>query len=333
MSLKVEKAGLLTTVQDLGRVGYQKVGVVVSGAMDTVAHRVANLLVGNEEGAATLEFTLLGPTLRFEADHLICMTGASFSSRINGKPAASWRPVWVKEGAVLEIGRAKNGARGYLALAGGIQVPESMNSASTYLRAGIGGLNGKALQEGALIPCGNAAFTGSSYLLKDRSDQEGFAQVNWYPAPELLPAYQENPTIRVVKGPEYDWFTSESQKAFWEQPFNLTSQSDRMGYRVEGPEIVLKEKRELLSTAVTFGTIQVPAQGNPIVLMADHQTTGGYPRIAQVISADLPILAQTLPGKQIKFQEVSLEEAYQLYFRQEQNIEQIKRAISVKLIR
>jgi antagonist of KipI len=333
MSLKVEKPGLLTTVQDLGRWGYQQEGVIVSGAMDAVAHRTANLLVGNSEAAATLEFTVLGPSLRFEQDHLVSITGAAFSPRINGQEVACNRPVLVRKGALLEIGAAKNGCRGYLAVAGGIQVPLVMGSASTYLKAGIGGLYGKALSEGETAPCLSLSSTDFPYLeeLQQDAQENCYAQALWCTAPSALPMKGENPIIRVMKGPEYDWFSQESQRTFWDQPFKVTAQSDRMGYRLEGPVLALIQERELLSRAVTFGTVQVPAQGNPIVLLADHQTTGGYPRIAQVITSDFSALAQVCPGQQITFQEVSLAEAQALHWEQEQHLARLKSAIALKL--
>jgi antagonist of KipI len=333
MSLEVEKPGLLTTVQDLGRWGFQQEGVLVSGAMDAVAHRTANLLVGNPEAAATLEFTVLGPSLRFEQDHLISITGGAFSPRVNGQEIDCNRPVLVRKGALLEIGAAKNGCRGYLAVAGGIQAPLVMGSASTYLKAGIGGLHGKALSEGETVPCLSLSSTDFHYLevLQKGAQEDCYAQALWYTTPAAVPMKAKTPIIRVMKGPEYDWFSQESQRAFWEQPFKITAQSDRMGYRLEGPVLVLTRERELLSTAVTFGTVQVPAQGNPIVLLADHQTTGGYPRIAQVITADFSALAQVCPGQQITFQEVTLAEAQALYWEQEQHLARLKSAIALKL--
>ncbi|AKQ45169.1 KipI antagonist [Rufibacter radiotolerans] len=333
MSLRVEKPGLLTTVQDLGRWGFQQEGVIVSGAMDALAHRTANLLVGNQESAATLEFTLLGPSLRFEQDHLISLTGAAFTPKINGKTIACNRIVLVRKGALLEIGAAKKGCRGYLAVAGGLQVPLVMGSASTYLKAGIGGLNGKALMEGEVVPCLSLPSTEFPYLevLQKAAQKSSYAQAFWYPSPMALSKKQENQVIRVMKGPEYDWFTPGSQNAFWTQPFKVTAQSDRMGYRLEGPVLGLVQERELLSTAVTFGTVQVPAQGNPIVLLADHQTTGGYPRIAQVITADFPALAQLPPGQKIQWQEVTVGEAQTLFLEQEQHLARLKTSIALKL--
>ncbi|WP_205502372.1 5-oxoprolinase subunit C family protein [Rufibacter psychrotolerans] len=329
MSLRVEKAGLLTTVQDLGRWGYQQQGVIVGGAMDPVAHRVANWLVGNAQEAATLEFTMLGPSLRFAADHLIALTGGSFAAQINGKAVPAWRPLLVRKGALLEVGRARQGARGYLAVAGGIQVPLVLGSASTYLRAGIGGLKGAPLQEQAMVPCpgsSNPEFPPLGW----ETGHQNLERTTWFVRPAWYQGFRQELVIRVLQGPEYGWFFRESQRAFWQQPFQVTPQSDRMGYRLAGPALGLAEPRELLSTAVTFGTVQVPPQGNPIVLMADHQTTGGYPRIGQVIRADLAALAQVLPGQRIRFQEVTLEEAYRLLYEQERHLAQLKSALSLK---
>jgi antagonist of KipI len=329
VGFKVEKPGLLTTVQDLGRTGYRQEGVLVSGAIDAMAHSIANLLVGNPESAPTLEFTLIGPSLRIETDLVFAITGGNFTVQINGTSVSTWRSIAVKKGALLEIKASKSGCRGYLAVAGGMNVPLVLGSSSTYLRANLGGFEGRALQAGDEITYHAPAST-HLLLAELQMSSSAFVQAKWYPSPEMLPQYQNEPVIRMLKGPEYEWFTPESQEAFWEQSFSVTTQADRMGYRLTGPALTLKSPKELLSTAVTFGTVQVPAQGQPIVLMADHQTTGGYPRIAQVITADLPILAQVQPGQQLRFQEISLAEAYQLYFRQEQKMNQLKTTIALK---
>jgi antagonist of KipI len=333
MSLSILKPGLLTTVQDLGRYGYQKDGILVSGAMDAVALRVANLLVGNEEGAAGLEITLLGPQIRFEADHLIALTGAHLSPTLNGQPVRMNRPVWVSAGTVLAFGAPVAGSRAYLALAGGIAVPPVLGSRSTYLRAGFGGLHGRALVAGDALTCASSGTTGQKLvedLAKDAA-AVGWAEAQWTPGPELCPKPGRHLTIRAIRGPEYDAFSSESQQDFWQQPFTITTEADRMGYRLQGPHLECLAATELLSSAVTFGTVQVPAGGQPIVLMADHQTTGGYPRIAQVITADFSGLAQVAPGQRIHFQEVTLAEAQALYLAQERQLRALKSAVSFKV--
>lgn len=332
MSLEVLKPGLLTTVQDTGRYGFQKDGIIVGGAMDTFALRVANLLAGNPQQQAVLEMTLLGPTIRFTEDHLMALTGADLSPTIDGEPVRMWRPIFVRRGSVLAFGEPKAGCRAYLAVSGGFAIPQVMGSYATYLRAGIGGYQGRALQAGDLIPCQDATREGLE-LLKEAGSMKAthsYTYTNWTPDPQLYPDYQANPVIRVIKGPEYELFSYVAKGRIWSERFQVSSKSDRMGYRLQGVTIALAEPADLISTAVTFGTVQVPPEGQPIILMADHQTTGGYPRIAQVISADLPILAQVVPGQTLSLQEVTLEEAHQLYIRQEQHIEQLQRAIQLK---
>lgn len=334
MSLKILSPGLLTTVQDLGRIGYQKEGIIMSGAMDALALRVANLLVGNEEGAAGLEITLLGPKIQFEAGHLIALTGADLAPTINGQPIKMNRPTFVRQGCVLKFAPQDSGCRVYLAVAGGIEVPQVLGSFSTYLRAGIGGWQGRALQAGDVLPCSAPAEATKEFWQKltAATPTKTWAQTTWSPGPALYPAPHSNPVIRAVKGPEYDLFSAASQHDFWQQEFVVTPASDRMGYRLRGTggALALTQPAELLSSAVPFGTVQVPADGNPIVLLADHQTTGGYPRIAQVITADFSQLAQVPPGGKFRFQEVSLAEAQQLFCQQELNIKQLKQALRLK---
>lgn len=333
MGINVLKPGLLTTIQDTGRYGYQKEGIMVSGAMDKIAIRAANLLTGNEQNLPALEITLLGPTLYFEADYLIAITGADLSPSINGAPVKLWRPTLVKQGSTLAFGAPRRGCRSYMAVAGGFDVPKVMGSYATYLRAGLGGFKGRALQTGDKLTCSKPGDNSELYWqqLHESISKNNYTQTTWAPAPELYPSYEDSPVIRAVKGPEYELFTTGSHDYLWTEKFMVTTTSDRMGYRLQGMPLSLTENKELLSTAVTFGTVQVPAQGQPIVLMADHQTTGGYPRIAQVITADLSLLAQVQPGKFISFEEVTLEKAQQLYIEQEQKIEQLEWAIRFKI--
>lgn len=333
MRITVQKPGLLTTVQDLGRYGYQRQGVVVSGAMDKAALRIANLLVGNLERAAALEVTQIGPALHFEQDTLITLGGAELSATIQEQPVRLWRPVLVKAGSSLHFGKPVQGSRTYVAVAGGIDVPELMGSRSTYLRAGIGGFQGRALQTSDAIPLGEPGETALlllSELLLQAKKETAFTEAAWSPDPELLPVYQEHPELRVMRGPEFNLFSENSREYIWSEKFKVTPHSDRMGCTLQGQMLALEQPHELLSAAVYFGTVQVPPQGNPIILQADCQTTGGYPRIAQVITADLPQLAQVQTGKTIRFKEVSLEEAQQAFLLQEQQIRAIKQAIHMK---
>ena len=332
MSLRILKPGLLTTVQDLGRHGYQKDGVVVSGAMDATALRVANLLVGNAQDAAGLEITLLGPTIRFEADHLLAVTGAHLSPTLNGQSVGMNRLVLARAGTVLAFGAPVAGSRAYLAVSGGVALAPVLGSRATYLRAGFGGLRGRALLAGDFIPSDGPTAAGQR-LMEDLAatvSSGTWAQARWTPGPELAPKPRPNPIVRVVRGPEYNDFSAEAKRAFWQQPFTVSTEADRMGYRLQGPALERPGGAELLSSAVTFGTVQVPAGGQPIVLMADHQTTGGYPRIAQVISVDFSALAQAAPGQSIRFHEVSLVEAQALYLAQERQLRALKRGIDLR---
>ena len=333
MSLLILRPGLLTSVQDLGRHGYQKDGIPVSGAMDATALRVANLLVGNAENTAGLEITLRGPSIRFGADHLIALTGADLSPTLNGQPVGHYRPVKVAAGTELAFGAPRSGSRAYLAVSGGLGIAPVLGSGATALRLGFGGWHGRALQAGDSLPCPGPTTAGQALRQQPayRTPGAGWAQASWTPGPELSASLRAQPVIRALRGTEYAQFSPDSQRDFWEQPFTVTPEADRMGYRLRGPELVRHTEGELLSSAVTFGTVQMPASGQAIVLMADHQTTGGYPRIAQVITADFSVLAQARPGQALRFQEVSLVEAQALYLAQQRQLLALRRSIEVKI--
>jgi len=325
MSLRVLRAGMLTTVQDLGRTGFQQYGVIVSGVMDPLSLRIANLLVGNPQQAAGLEITLMGPTLLFEQDALIAITGADLSPRINQLVVPAWRPVWVRAGSQLDFGAAVFGCRVCLAVAGGIDVPLVMNSRSTCLSAQLGGYRGRSLLIDDSLPVGFAspqAIQRIRQLAEALSDQS-MSSVTWFAGMDLA-NYANEPTIRVIPGSQYDWFTAASQKTFLNETFCISPQSDRMGFRLSGPLLHQQKPRELLSEAVTFGTIQVPADGHPIILMADRPTTGGYAKIAQVIAVDLPVLAQMKPGSKVRFQAITLEAARQEFRSREVQIDRLR---------
>ncbi|GAX91544.1 biotin-dependent carboxyltransferase family protein [Effusibacillus lacus] len=332
MSLKVIRPGLLTSIQDLGRFGLQKHGVIVSGAMDPFALRTANLLVGNEEGEGALEITMMGPSLLFEKDSLISICGASLSPKINGHPVAEWRPVYVKQGSVLQFGTPVAGCRAYLAVAGGFDIPKVMGSCSTYLRAGIGGLQGRALKEGDVLNLRPPSEQAKRRIrqLSEAAGTLGFSSSEWTISTDILPAYGKDPVIRVIRGGQFELFSADSREQIFASEFQVTPQSDRMGYRLTGPKLSLSEPMELISEAVAAGTVQVPPEGNPIVLLADRQTTGGYPKIAQVITVDLPIIAQVKPGEKVRFQEVSIDEAQELYRLREMEIHLLKQGIALR---
>jgi antagonist of KipI len=325
VSLRVIKPGLLTSIQDLGRKGFQQHGVIVSGAMDTYSLRIANMLVGNKEGEAALEITLMGPTLKIEKNCLIAITGGNLSPTIDSQTVPMWKPVYVKKGTILRFEGCKSGCRSYLSVAGGYAISTVMNSKSTYLRGEIGGYKGRALKVDDVVD-----FNVTSTILNNREFKEAFTAPKWFVNDkEFMPSRM--PAIRFIDGSQSDYFTDSSKVSFTENLFKVSNQSDRMGYRISGPLLELNEKRELLSEAVTNGSVQVPPDGNPIILLADSQTTGGYPKIAQVITADLPMIAQIKPGESIQFSRVTLKEAEQLFLQKEQQLNELKVSISLAL--
>jgi antagonist of KipI len=332
MSLFIEKSGLLTTVQDLGRYGLQKYGVIVSGAMDPFALRAANILVGNQENAAGLEITMMGPEIIWESSSLIAICGGDLSATINGVDIPLWRSIYILKGSRLQFGRITKGCRTYLAVAGGLDVPIDMNSRSTYLRAGLGGYSGRALQEGDRISLlsPNPLNRGLMNQLEYQFVENSFAISPWSVSYDLLPAYDAQPLIQVTTGTEFSLFDEESLSCFFNELYQVLPQSDRMGYRLSGSELKLTKPSEMISASVTFGTIQVPSDGKPIVLMADRQTTGGYPKIAQVISSDLPLLAQVNLNGKVRFQLVSLKEAQNQYIKREMNMKILQKAILIQ---
>ncbi|MFF2752753.1 biotin-dependent carboxyltransferase family protein [Psychrobacillus sp. NPDC058041] len=326
MSVRVLNSGLLTTIQDIGRFGSQKYGVIVSGAMDIYSLRLANLLVGNRENEAALEITLYGATLQFDEDTVVAITGGDFLTTIDGIIVPIWRPVLIKKKSILKFNSAIKGCRAYVAIAGGVNIPEIMGSKSTYLRAKLGGFDGRALQKGDILPIGDRNKLNNEIKKYIETNT-----ISWSINLNELISFKSDQTIRVLKGTEFDRFDKESQKTFFEHPYSVTLQSDRMGYRLEGTPISLSNNFDLISEGVTFGTIQIPPNGQPIILMADRQTTGGYPKIGQVITADLPSLAQLQPRAIIRFKEITLEEAENILFQNEQIINRIKTSIYFKM--
>ena len=327
MTIRVVKPGALSTLQDLGRYGYQRYGVIVDGAMDEWAHRLANLLVGNPESEATLEITMIGPTLAFDEAAVIAICGADLSPRIGGREVPMDRPVRLRAGSVLEFGRRRSGCRAYLAVSGGYAVAPVMDSKSTYLRGGFGGFDGRALRKGDTIAIGSA-----SGVANDPKRVDGDAPFGLLPSPPAARSRSIGAEVsaRVVAGAQWPVFSDEAQRAFVTTAFTLTSNSDRMGYRLEGTKLATREPIEMISEGVSFGTIQVPPDGNPIILMADCQTTGGYPKIAHAASVDLPMLAQMMPGQTIRFELISLDAAQALYLASERELRGI-RAAAIRL--
>lgn len=294
--VKVVAPGLLTTVQDGGRPGFQQSGIGVSGVMDRYSQRCANLLVGNAPDEAVLEATLLGPTLEFRGESVIAVTGGMTQPQLNGKPMAMWQSVRVKQGDILSFVMLQKGCRLYFAFAGGIDIPVAMGSKSTNLKARIGGLDGRALRKGDELKL-NAAGVDVSKLPLCRLPQEF--------VPELCSELE----LRVVLGPQDDAFTRQGLDTFLSSIYTVTQDSDRMGSRLEGKAIAHRQGSDIISDGIVMGAVQVPGNGQPIILLADRQTTGGYTKIATVITADLPKLGQARPGDQIRFREISVQEA------------------------
>lgn len=326
--ITVSKPGLHDTIQDLGRFGYQKFGVVAGGVMDPYSHRIANMLVGNEETAATLEMTLVGPRFLFMEDALIAICGGNLEPTIGDISVPMWKPVFIRKGSELRFGAAKAGTRAYLAVAGGFDVPVVLGSRSTYVKAGLGGLEGRALRKGDVLKVARA----SRVEIKRETITSGalFQAADWQIAQELLPNLSNHYEIRVMRGKQYELFDEMSQHRFWNEPFTVSSQSDRMGYRINGPKLQLKEPMEMISEAVTYGSIQVPSDGNPIILAADRQTTGGYPKIGQLSSIDYAKLAQAKAGDRLSFKEVTIEESQRLIAKQEKSLKELRAAIQDK---
>jgi len=313
MSVRVIRAGLLTSLQDLGRYGLQHLGIVPCGAMDPVAHRIANALVGNPEPAATLECTVLGPELLFGRDSLVALYGAAFEARTLGEPFPRSRPVLLRAGTVLRIGAASRGARAYLAIAGGFRVPEVLGSFSTYIPAGFGGLAGRALRAGDVIPGASdlgevSAARFARVAAQGCREVAGVRTVRWS-APDLTVSFGGGIAVRAMEGRHYAQFDAASKEAFFGETWRVSPDSNRMGYRLKGPALARSRAVEILSEPTCLGTVQVPNDGTPIALMADHQTTGGYPKIAEIASADIPALAQLAPGGQLRFVRCTVAEA------------------------
>ncbi|QGN37243.1 5-oxoprolinase subunit PxpC [Klebsiella oxytoca] len=301
--LKIIRAGMYTSVQDGGREGLRQLGISRCGAMDKPALVTANLLVGNGANAAALEITLGQVDIQFERSGWFALTGAACEAKLDGEPVwVGWRMA-VKAGQHLVLRNPQHGVRSYLAVAGGIAVPKVLGSRSTDLKVGIGGLEGRRLQDGDRLKLGKVD--------KQFSGPRGVKQ---------LPVGNR---IRALPGPEYHEFDSVSQDAFWRSPWQLSPQSNRMGYRLQGQPLKRTTDREMLSHGLLPGVVQVPHNGQPIVLMNDAQTTGGYPRIATIIEADMYQLAQIPLGQPIHFVPCSLEEALKARTDRERYFEQL----------
>jgi antagonist of KipI len=302
--IEVRSPGLLTTVQDLGREGFGPMGVSASGAADPVALRIGNRLVGNAEGAAGLEMTLIGGTFAFPERTVVALSGSDFGATLDDKCIEMWSSVEVRAGQTLRFGPTRSGARCYLCVRGGIDVKLFLDSASTHLLSGLGGFAGRALRKGDVL---KISAVGGSFRTFRKATVAARARAHL--APRKI--------LRVTAGPQSDRFSPESQKAFYAATYRVAEESNRMGLRLEGPAIAAASSREMISEGVALGAVQIPASGLPIILFVEQQTTGGYPKIANVISADLASLGQLKPRDEIRFEPAELEMARTLLAEQE----------------
>lgn len=304
--IEIISAGMLSTVQDLGRFKVMKNGFTQSGVMDAYSTKIANKLCKNDINAPVIEMTMFGITAKFKGEHIFAISGGIFDVSLNNKPVRTNKAYIAKDGDVLSIKGAKQGLRCYLAVAGGFDVPLFMGSASTNLKINVGGFNGRKLKAGDILKIGKAD------KIKNIEKRE---------LPENT--YNNPVKVRVVLGPQDDMFSENDLMLFSKQQYTVTSDLDRMGIRLWGIALRGKEKLEIISDAITFGSIQITNSGMPIILMADHQTTGGYAKIATVISADLPKLAQVKPNNKISFEIIDIDTAEKIAIKQKKFIDKL----------
>jgi antagonist of KipI len=293
-SMLVHDAGPQTTVQDLGRRGSLRVGIPPSGPMDREAFLLANRLVGNADDAAGLECTLIGPCIEFADERWVAVTGADMPVTLNGAAMPGWAAIEVEAGDVLKLGAARSGVRGYIAISGGIDTPPALGSRSTYLRGRLGGFEGRVLRKADCLPLGPASGGAPAEVHE-----------------EMIPNYTVEPTVRVVLGPQDDRFTKRGIAVLFEAPYEMTQQSDRMGARLRGARIEHTRGHDIISDGVPLGGIQVVGDGQPIVLLADRQSTGGYTKIGAVCSFDIGRVCQVKPGQRLRFRQVSVAGAHE----------------------
>lgn len=318
--IKIDNPGLMTTVQDLGRYGYQQYGVLVSGAMDHVAARLANILAGNDDNEGLLETTIMGLKIEFISSAVIAITGGDLQPALNDKSIAMNKSVPVNAGDCLTFRGMKKGCRSYIAFSGGIDVPVVMGSKSTFLKAQIGGYEGRALKAGDILNIGELKTFMSDIAGREIAE-------NFY---EYGSSIVE---LRIVLGPQDDAFTEKGIETLFSNEYTVTNNCDRMGYKLEGEKIQHKDGADIISDGIAMGAIQVPSKGTPIIMMADRQTTGGYTKIGNVITADLPKVAQAKPGDKIIFKKSTLEEAHNLIKGLEYKIDQVKIQLSSQKIK
>jgi antagonist of KipI len=310
--------GLLTTVQDLGREGFGPLGVSASGVADAISLRIGNRLVGNVEGTAGLEMTLLGGTFVFPDGATFALAGSDFGATLDGETVELWATFEAKRGQTLRLGPTRSGARCYLCVEGGIEVKHFLGSASTHLLSGIGGYEGRALRKGDVLKIGTVSVDGEKRTGKNgRSTGDPGAIGKRRLAPRALERLRTRKVLRAMPGPQSEWFPESVHKQFYGSTYRVTEESNRMGIRLEGKAVPAPAGGEMISEGVSLGAVQVPEGGNPIILFVEQQTTGGYPKIANVISADFHSLGQLRPRDEIRFERVDWETARSLLIEQE----------------
>jgi antagonist of KipI len=317
------RAGFLTSVQDLGRTGFRELGVSLGGALDSHAMRVANLLAGNDEAVAGLEITFGGLRLRFADERIVAWCGGNFQARVGSTLVAPGHPALVHPGEEFSIELPARGCRAWLAISGGIDVPLVLGSRSVDLRTKFGGIDGRTLRDGEECPLGENPARAKALIGKLRLERIA----RWKPAHDWLSPARREPSLRVIRGKDLARFDDSAIQQFTRELFVVSPDSDRMGIRLDGPRLEQSEPTDLLSEAVAPGTVQVPPSGQPILLLSDCQTIGGYPKIAHVITVDLPIAAQLVSGNSVRFAEISLREAHALLLERERNLEQFRRGL------
>lgn len=310
MNISVMTAGMLTTLQDGGRKGYQASGFSVSGCMDKESMQIANMLVNNQLDEAVLEMQYLGGTFCFEGETYVALAGADMEPELNGIRVANYFAIKVKAGDVLTCHRAVSGRFGYLAVAGGFDVPDVLGSKSTNLKCKIGGFQGRALQ------------SGDTLLVKQETDW----LLNEYLKETEPIVFDQSVQLHVIEGPQEEMFTDKGLQDFYSATYQVTDQSDRMGYRLDGIPVEAKNGVDIISDGIVEGAVQVPSSGLPMILLADRQTTGGYAKIGTVISVDLPKFVQCMPGSSIHFERISTADAVELYQKQEKRIKKLCKA-------
>jgi len=315
MGIRVLKGGMLTTVQDLGRTGYQSQGFSVAGVMDVRSFKIANLLLDNPENEPVLEFTLIGPTLEFTSATIIAITGGDFQPTVNDEPVPMYTALYMNKGDILKFKSARTGSRGYIAFSSYLEVPVVMGSRCTNLKSKIGGFKGRKLMEGDYM---NFRIK-RRYLPFFLSRKLELEDVNEFEKDETV--------LRVVMGPQDDRFSKQGIETFLNSEYTVTSDFDRMGCRLEGPYIAPKESSDIISDGIAFGSIQVPSHGKPIILLADRQTTGGYAKIATVASVDIPKLVQRKTDHKIRFKPITVQEAQDLYKKELKELDQMRKII------